>query len=488
MSIPGWAQCLGLAVLITAQSASAQKIVVLDFKGDSRGRIRAQVEARLRAQGSTVMSLRKYKDEALLRGVAGARSGSSAAVAKMSRLLGLAGVVKGQVARGGFHVAVVDASGREALARDYPVSKRLLSDADASSLAASIADALKAAAKPSPPAVQTPPPPTPAGAAEKPEPTGQTLPELDLSPELSKKGQPPTEKRLQEEAAESRVASEAGESERKPEVTGARTPAGGPKLLTLQLTGLSTWRRYCSRPGVSRCQDYDSQSPAQRAPGDTVDFNASSPYFGISFGLEFFPLPRLTSNRWLAGIGLSGSYARGFSNTNISVQGGTAQTVKGADSAISVLAVYRFYFALSLTNSPLAAYVGLHGGLGSRSFTVDATPGLPPLDTHRTYPQFGIEASIPILSFLKVEAAGNYFLGPKVSQSDIVRYGTAASGSGFGFEAGLAGDVWGPLGYIARFKYASYSDAISGAGASWQNGGAAEESYSSVVWGITASF
>jgi hypothetical protein len=477
-----------LAVLITAQSASAQKIVVLDFKGDSRGRIRAQVEARLRAQGAAVISLRKYKDEALLRGVAGARSGSSAAVAKMSRVLGLIGVVKGQVARG-FHVVVVDASGKEALARDYPVSKRLLSDADASSLAASIADALKAAAKPSPPAPQTQTPAAPGSAAEaKPEPIGQTLPELDLSPDLSKKGQPPTEKRIQEEAAESRVASEAGEPERKPEATGARTPAGAPKLLTLQLTGLSTWRRYCSRPGVSRCQDYDSQSPAQRAPGDTVDFNASSPYFGISFGLEFFPLPRLTTNRWLAGIGLSGSYGRGFSNTNISVQGGTAQTVKGADSAISLLAVYRFYFALSLTSSPLAGYVGLHGGLGSRSFTVDATPGLPPLNTHRTYPQIGIEASIPIFSFLKVEAAGDYFLGPKVSQSDIGRYGTAASGSGFGFEAGLAGDVWGPLGYTARFKYASYTDAISGAGASWQNGGAAEESYSSIVWGITASF
>ena len=489
MSIPGWARSLGLAVLITAQSASAQKIVVLDFKGDSRGRIRAQVEARLRAQGATVIPLRKYKDEALLRGVAGARSGSAAAVAKMSRVLGLAGVVKGQVARG-FHVVVLDASGKEALARDYAVRKRFLSDPDASSLGASIAEALKPAARPSPPAARTPTPATPSGAAEsKPEPAGQTLPELDLSQDLSKKGQPPTEKRLQEEAAESRIASEAGESERKPEASEVRKEAWGPKLLTLQLAGLSTWRRYCSRPGVSRCQDYDAQSPAQRAPGDTVTFNASSPYFGISFGLDFFPLPRLTSNRWLAGIGLSGSYARGFSNTTISVQGAaTAQSVKGADSAISLLAIYRFYFALSLTSNPLAGYVGLHGGLGSRSFTVDATPGLPPLDTHRTYPQIGIEASIPIFSFLKVEAAGNYFLGPKVSQSDIVRYGTAASGSGFGFEAGLAGDVWGPLGYTARFKYASYSDTITGAGASWQNGGAAEESYTSIVWGITASF
>jgi len=478
-----------LAVLITAQSASAQKIVVLDFKGDTRGRIRAQVEAKLRAEGASVIPLRKYRNEALLRGVAGARSGSAAAVAKMSRVLGLAGVVKGQVARG-FHVVLLDASGKAALARDYAVSKRRLSDLDAGSLAASIVEALNAAPKPSPPAAQTQTPAMPRGTAEsKPDPTGQTLPELDLSQELSKKGQPPTEKRLQEEAAESRVASEAGESERKPEPSAPRTVAGGPKLLTLQLAGLSTWRRYCSRPGVSRCQDYDSQSPAQRAPGDTVDFNASSPYFGISFGLDFFPLSRLTSNPWLAGIGLSASYARGFSNTNISLQGsGTAQAIKGADSAISLLAVYRFYFALSLSRSPLAGYVGLHGGLGLRSFTVGSAPGLPPLDTHRTYPQIGIEASVPILSFLKVEAAGNYFLGPKVSQSDIVRYGTAASSKGFGFEVGLAGDIWGPLGYTARFKYASYTDAISGAGTSWQNGGAAEESYSSIIWGVTASF
>src|SRR5260370_2588192 len=259
--MPGWAQSLGLAVLISAQSASAQKIVVLDFKGDSRGRIRAQVEARLRAQGAAVISLRKYKDEALLRGVAGARSGSSAAVAKMSRVLGLIGVVKGQVARG-FHVVVVDASGKEALARDYPVSKRLLSDADASSLAASIADALKAPAKPSPPAPQTQTPAAPGSAAEaKPEPIGQTLPELDLSPDLSKKGQPPTEKRLQEEAAESRAATEAGEPARKPQATGGPTPSGAPKLLTPQITRPSTRRAYCSLPPLPPCRGSRAPRP-----------------------------------------------------------------------------------------------------------------------------------------------------------------------------------------------------------------------------------
>jgi hypothetical protein len=468
-----------LAVLIAAQSASAQKIVVLDFKGDTRGRIRAQLEAKLRAEGASVIPLRKYKNEALLRGVAGARSGSAAAVTKMSRVLGLAGVVKGQVSRG-FHVVALDGSGKEALARDYAVSKRLLSDPDASSLAASIVAALNAAARPSPPVARTQTPAMPGGAAEsKREPTGQTLPELDLSSELPKKGQPPSEKRLQEEAAESRVASEAGEAERKPEPSAPRRAGVGPKLLSVQLAGLSSWRGYCSRPDVSSCRNNDSQN--------TADFPPSSPYFGVSFGLDFFPLPRLTSNPWLGGIGLSASYARGF--PNLSIQGaGAAQSVKGADSAISLLAVYRFYFALSLTSSPQAGYVGLHGGLGYRSFTVDSAPGLPALSTHRTYPQIGIEASIPIYSFLKVEAAGNYFVGPKVSQSDIVQYGTAVSSSGFGFEAGFAGDVWGSLGYTARFKYASYSDTISGTGTSWQNGGAAQEKYSSIIWGVTASF
>ena len=60
-------------------------------------------------------------------------------------------------------------------------------------------------------------------------------------------------------------------------------------------------------------------------------------------------------------------------------------------------------------------------------------------------------------------------------------------------EVGIAGDFWGPLGYSLKLRYTRYTDQFFGRGQKWpcddnQCGGAAEETYTALYWGVTASF
>jgi hypothetical protein len=479
-----WAKPLSLAVVLVAATSHAQGVVVLDFGGDARGKVHAQMEKAFRAEGMSLVQLRKYKREADRRHVRGARTGRPGAVAAMSSAMGLSGVVKGKVRKQVLVATLVDARGREVLTKSVRLVRGTLPGQAAGSLANDVAGALSPK-----PSFATPPPAPSAPAASpkiearveappeiKPE-VGQTLPELNLSPDTGKKAE-----RRQE--AESVVASEAGEVQRveRPQQPRDRI---GPKTVTARLTVSPLWRTYCSRPGVSSCKDYDNLPSAQRPAGDTVDFRSQSPYTGVALAAELFPLANF--NRWLAGLGLEAGYARGFSTTNVT-QGTTTRSVSGSDNAFSALLAYRYYFPLAVVAGPEAGYGGLHFGYSVRDFSVDSSAGTPLLGSKRSYPLAGLEVSIPIASYLRVEALGSFLFGPKAGQAQLSNYGTSVSSSGLELEAGLAGDVWGPFGYVAKFKYAKYSDTFKGAGASWQNGGVAEESYSGIFAGASVSY
>ena len=487
MSTPRWAKPLSLAVALVAATSHAEGVVVLDFGGDARGKVHAQMEKAIRAEGVSLVPLRKYKREADRRRVRGARAGRPAAVAKMSSAMGLSGVVKGKVRRQVLLATVVDARGREVLTKSVRLVRGTLPAQAAGSLANDLAGALGSTPSfATPPPAPSSPPPSPKSSPKieasveapeiKPE-VGQTLPELDLSPDTGKRAE-----RRQE--AESSVAAEAGEVQRVERPQQPRNPIA-PKLVTARLTLSPMWRNYCSRPGVSSCKDYDNLPSAQRPAGDTVDFRAQSPYTGVALSAELFPLADF--NRWLAGLGLEASYARGFSNTNVT-QGTTTRSVSGTDNAFSALLAYRYYFPLAVIAGPQAGYGGLHFGYSVRNFSVDSSAGIPLLGSSRSYPVAGLEVSIPIASYLRVEALGSYFFGPKAGKDQLADYGTSVSSSGLAFEFGLAGDVFGPFGYVAKFKYAKYSDTFRGAGASWQNGGVAEESYSGIYAGASVSY
>jgi hypothetical protein len=416
--------------------------------------------------------------------------GKPAAVAAMSRAMGLSGVVKGKVRKQVLLATVVDARGHEVLTKSVRLVRGTLPGQAAGGLANDLATALG-----SKPSFATPPPEpsSPAPSSKAPSPkieasveapeikpeVGQTLPELDLSPDTGKRAE-----RRQE--AESSVAAEAGELQlqRVERPQQPRDPIG-PKLVTARLTLSPMWRTYCSRPGVTSCSAYDNLPSAQRPAGDTVDFRAQSPYPGVALSAELFPLGGY--NRWLAGLGLEASYARGFSSTNVT-QGTTTRSVSGSDNAFSALLAYRYYFPLAVVTGPQPGYGGLHFGYSVRSFSVDSSAGTPLLGSSRSYPVAGLEVSIPIAWYLRVEALGSFFFGPKAGKDQLADYGTSVSSSGLAFEFGLAGDVWGPFGYVAKFKYAKYSDTFKGAGTSWQNGGVAEESYSGIYAGASVSY
>jgi hypothetical protein len=148
----------------------------------------------------------------------------------------------------------------------------------------------------------------------------------------------------------------------------------------------------------------------------------------------------------------------------------------------------RYFFAFGDKKSPLLGYAGLRFGWMSRQFEVDPTADVPLPGSHRQYPAFGVDGALPLVKLVKIEAQALYFINPMPGPDEIVGYGSSATGSGFGFSAGLSGDVWGPFGYVLRFTYSSYQDEFSGAGNKWTNGGTAQETYAGLYWGAYAQF
>src|SRR5262249_19981255 len=236
-----------------------------------------------------------------------------------------------------------------------------------------------------------------------------------------------TGKKVEKKApeAESTVAAEAGEVQRVERPQDVKHPMG-PRFISARLTLSPTWRTYCARPGVSSCKDYDTLPAAAPPAGDTVDFKAQSPYAGIGLEVELFPL--IDVNRWLGGLGIEANYARGFSSTNVT-QGTTTRSVSGSDNAFSALLAYRYYFPLAALTGPQPGFGGVHFGYGLRNFSVDSTAGTPLLGSSRGYPLAGVEISVPLAWYLRVEATGNLFFGPTAGQDQRADYGPTVSSS-----------------------------------------------------------
>ncbi len=274
----------------------------------------------------------------------------------------------------------------------------------------------------------------------------------------------------------------------------------GPPLARLSLGGTTTWRNYCARPGVKSCGAYD-RLPASERLGDTVSYSTSVPYLGFSAELELLPLARSPS--LLQGVGLVLGYRHGFASTHVTLVSdagrSTTREVAAADSVLTAQALYRYFFGKGAPNAQ-SGYVGLRGGLLTRAFNVDASADSPLTGTHRVFPAVGLEVSVPLVSWARVEGAGQLYLSPRPGRSlgggsaatdaELSDYGTSVSSSGWEAELGMGGDIWGPFGYSVRFRLARFQDTFTGAGRrlGWDEGGVAAETYSSLHWGITASY
>ncbi len=276
--------------------------------------------------------------------------------------------------------------------------------------------------------------------------------------------------------------------------TVGEAPGVYPPLARLFLGGTTTWRHYCARPGVKSCGEFDRKSPEEQL-GDTHEVSPGVPYLGLSAELELLPLARSPSAA--RGLGVVLGYRRGFASTDVTLRNDAGQSTTreapATDSVLTAQALYRYFFGRGAAGE-LLGYAGLRAGLLTRSFDVAEEAESFLTSTHRLFPAVGLEVSEPLLRTVRLEGGGQVFIGSKPGQggrdAQVREYGTSVSSFGWEADLGLAGDLWGPLGYSLRFRLSRYQDTFSGAGTrtGWQNGGVAAETYSSLQWGITGSY
>jgi hypothetical protein len=487
-----------LAVLLFAAPAMAQKVVVLEIDGDPQGKLRNQIENALKlAAVVELVPLKTYRDAAAKKKVRLSLAMSPAGVARVSRVVKLDAAVGGEVTDSTYKVLISDRAGEQLWTKELPVKKGVLSDDFANKLARAIAAAAEQGAARTTGGTEE----TNGGGEEQ---AGLDLTKTDGAGEAgvatggTSTGASDTGSGI---IGEERDSDLEDPNRRK---QGKRVPV---KLVRFSLAGTTTWRSQCLRPGVTNCKEYDL---AQVPPtGISIDFTATVPYLGLSIGAELFPLA-LLDNRILQGFGLLVGFMYGQSQTRIveeSSQGQSAgQTVKSDDLAFSMQLAWRYHFQMGYGDPQPVGWVGLRGGTQSRSFLIDPTAGTSLPSSDRVFPtglgfaQFGIDASIPLNKYIRLEAAFSYYVNPRPAAEQIVGYGNlndptgGATATGFGIEAGVAGELWGPLGYTLRWRAMSFADRYYGQGQKWtvcneqQCGGVGEESFHSILWGVTASF
>jgi hypothetical protein len=262
----------------------------------------------------------------------------------------------------------------------------------------------------------------------------------------------------------------------------AKASQGGPSPLTLTLGGSTTWRSYCMRPGVSSCSQFDSMPEGSRPAGNIFSFSSEQPYAGFGMGLAVFPLASL--DNLARGLGVDLAYSRSFSSTATSL---SDKPIIATDDEWHAYAAWRFYFDVR-QRTPLAGYVGLHGGLSARIFDVDRAAVDPLPGSKRRFAVAGVDVSYPIARILRLEGSGSWFFGPGPALDGTTGTWAQAAGQGWSAEAGIAGDLLGPIGYVLKFRTVSFKDHYAGPQGSSPDRAAAEESFSGLNWGLTASF
>ncbi len=497
-----FARVAWLTLLLAASSAWAQKVVVLELDGDNGNRLRAQIEAALRKAGAVdVVSIEKYKENAAKKRLKGGAAMTPVGVTRTAKVMKLDAAVAGEVTASTYKVVIYDALGQELWTKSLPVKRGLLSDDFSIKLARAIAaaadqGAARANVTPEDPGTASPP-------ATTKEPVATTEPEgLDLTDT----GPTPVTPKPNGHVGGTSTVSEdpARDADLDVENVQKKTHVG-PPIFRAWVAGTTTWRAQCLRPGpptMTSCKAYDSLTP--KPLGIQIDFTASVPYLGVMANAELFPLANF-DNRVLQGFGVIGNVGYGASVTKIveaSDQGTSPEKrINSTDIMWTAQLAWRFHFASGLGSPQPTGYVGVRGGVQGRSFNIDPNAGVSlPSSQRYLFGAIGADVSVPIIKYLRVEGGFSYFVSPKVGPDQISGYGNANDSTGgvvstgFGFEAGLGGELWGPLGYQVRAKYNSFHDQYFGGGRKWticnetQCGGVAEESYTSILWGVTGSF
>lgn len=480
-----------LVVLLLALPAFAQKVVILELDGDPQGKLRAQIEAAVKSAGVVeLVPLKAFKEAAAKKKLKGAAAMTPVGVSRASRLVKLDAAVGGEVGESSYKVLIYDRAGEQLWTKELVVKKGLLSEDFAGKLARAIAAAAEQGA-----ARAT----SPVASGGEETGGGEESPGLDLT-QTDSGGErgvvtgsttPP----------EDRDADLEDPNRRK---QAAHVPV---PLFRVGVAGTTTWRSQCLRPGVTTCKEYElAQTPPT---GISIDFTATVPYLGLLIFADIFPLARF-DNRILQGFGVLVEFLYGQSQTRIveeTPQGqGPDKVVKSDDVGYSMQLAWRYHFQMGYGDPQPVAWLGLRGGLQSRSFLIDPTAGTSLPSSQRTaptglgFPSFGLDLAIPLNKHLRVEGVISYFLNPVPAPEQIVGYGNlndptgGATATGLGVDLGVTGNVWGPFGYVVRWRYQGFTDRYYGQGQKWtvcnelQCGGVGEEAFHTIIWGITASY
>lgn len=490
--------------LVLSTAAWAQKAVVIDIDGDARGRLQAQIAGAVQADGAvTLVPYRLYRKAATAQGVRGAAAGTAAGVARVGKRLAFDAAVGGEVAGNSYTVVIYDRRGQVLWTRKLAVQRGLLSRDFAGRLARAIAAAAGQGAQQPPEAAPAPEGVTDdggddgeVGGAEE----TQTV-EVD-EPEVTA---PVARQTAVPQVDPDRDADLDREGRRRSRRSGFKTDDAEVPVVRGFVAGLTTWRSQCLRPGVTSCKEYDWQTPKPR--GDPVDFTASVPYLGFVAGVEVYPLARV-GNAWLRGLAVVGDLHYGQSLTRIvesSAQGqGESNTVASSDLGWNVQLAWRYFFAMGYGKPTPLAYVGLRAGLSGQTFSIDTTAPVPSsvrtAPTGIGYPAFGLDASVPVASFFRVDLGASLFIDPHTAPEQVVGYGNLSdptggvASTGWSLTGGFSGDVWGPLGWMVQVRYSAFGDRYYGQGQKWtvcndvQCGGVGEESFVRLVWGLSARY
>ena len=540
-----WGAVLALALMLTSQAARAERLAVSALEGDKKDRLRAQVTGLLRKTREVQMlPPAAWAKAAGKQGLRGPASVAPRVVARLAPKLEVDAVLTGSAGRtySTFSARLLDANGQELWTGEYVLQRGLLPKYEARKFTQAVIDAVKAANPPEPaqpesvagssapapvpqpsPAVQQPAsephavgtgepeavePARPVEPAPQPVQGTASAPRAEVTPQAPKPVLVPESKPVPaweelDEESHTYLTELEGSGGGFPE-EGGGVSAGGrwPPRLKVLLGAVVTWRGYCARPGVMSCSEFDALPPEQQV-GDIVDFIHKAPYAGIAVEAEVFPLAHWPT--LLRGVGLTLGYQRSFARTTVQVSTPVGETpereVYATDTAYGAMLAYRYFFDLGKQGTPLFGHAGLRLGALGREFDVDEQVEAPLPEVHRFYPAVGLDVSVPLMSAVRIVGAGQLFLRPNPGQSlggdgdgslvaEVRDYGESVSSLGWAAELGVAGDIWGPLGYSARFRLEYYKDQFTGQGTrrGWTDGGVAEESYSSIIAGVTAAW
>ena len=545
-----WGVVLALALMLTSQAARAERVAVSALEGDKNNKLRAQVTGLLRKTRKVkVLPPAAWAMAAAKQKLRGPASVDPRVVARLAPKLKVDAVLTGAAGRtySTFSARLLDAEGHEVWTGEFVLQRGLLPKYEAQKFTREVLEAVLVsnqpepeASEPSEPPVSEPKAPGPSESVASPAPAPQPAPAVEPpAPEPHAAGQGEPEPVQPVRPVESAPRAEATPPAPRPVLVPESKPApvpaweeldeeshtyltelegsgggfpeegsaasdGGrlPPRVKVLLGAAVTWRRYCARPGVASCSEYDALPPEQQL-GDIADFTSNAPYAGIAAEAEVFPLTHWPT--LLRGVGLTLGFQRGFARTTVQVSTPIGETpereVYATDTAYGAMLAYRYFFDLGTQATPLWGHAGVRLGTLGREFDVGERLETPLPVVHRFYPAVGLDVSVPLMRAVRIEGAGQLFLRPNPGQSlwgdedgslvaEVRDYGDAVSSLGWAAELGVAGDLWGPFGYSARFRLESYKDRFTGQGTrrGWTAEGVAEESYSSIIAGLTAAW